>query len=437
MRNLFQTLKSHSGIRRYSENIGWQLLEKGFRTIVTLFVGIWMIRYLGPEKFGLLSYAQSIAMIIMGITSLGIESIVVKELIRGKTTKESLLGTSILMKLFVSLILLTSLSIILMTNHNDVDTNELVFIISLCSIFSSFTVISNYFQSKVLSKYTVFASMIAFFIASLIKLALILLKAPLVAFAISNLLEYFLISISLIYFYQKISNTSILSWNYNAKLAIILFKHTWPLTIAVALAVVLESTNQIMIKWLIGDEAVGNYVAASRLTDILFYTGSVVVTSFLPAILNAKAQDLLKYERRMQRLLDLLVVLAILISLPIVLLSNHLTLLIYGKDYMNSANVLAYLSLSTVFVFMRLAASQWLIINSHQQIVYYQNGFAIILNILLNFWLIPLYGIDGAAISNLVTYFVAFYISLLLSKPARVLFNMQSRALIFSFIYKN
>jgi O-antigen/teichoic acid export membrane protein len=436
MLNLLNTLKTHPGVRKYSENIGWQFLEKGFRAILTLFVGIWMIRYLGPEKFGLLSYAQSVGMILITITGLGLDNIIVKELISGEANKEYLLGTSLLIRLLVALVLLICLSIVLLNTRSGTETNSLIFIISLCSIFSSFTLISNYFQSLVLSKYAVFASIFAFSIASIIKITLILLKAPLVAFAISNLIEYFLISVSLIYFYQKFTKTKLLSWRFDTRLAIRLLKYTWPLTIAVALAVVFDSINQIMIKLIINDEAVGHYVAASRLTDIMFFTGAVVVSTFFPAILNAKIQDSAKYERRMQRLLDLLVMMAILTTIPVFIFSDELTQVIYGKAYIDSARVLAFLAISTVFVFMRLAAIQWLIVNNLQNIVYYQNGLAIMLNILLNLFLIPLIGIKGAAISYIITYVVAFYISLSVFKSTRHLFTIQSRALFFCFIYR-
>lgn len=54
-----KSLKSNQGFMKYFKNTSWFLLEKILRLTVGLFVGILVARYLGPEKFGLFSYAQS------------------------------------------------------------------------------------------------------------------------------------------------------------------------------------------------------------------------------------------------------------------------------------------------------------------------------------------------------------------------------------------
>jgi len=51
-------LASHS-FRKYFANTSWLLGERVLRMVVSLFVGIYVARYLGPERFGLLSYALS------------------------------------------------------------------------------------------------------------------------------------------------------------------------------------------------------------------------------------------------------------------------------------------------------------------------------------------------------------------------------------------
>ena len=50
---------AHPGFRKYFANTSWLLGERILRMLTSLFVGIYVARYLGPERFGLLSYALS------------------------------------------------------------------------------------------------------------------------------------------------------------------------------------------------------------------------------------------------------------------------------------------------------------------------------------------------------------------------------------------
>ena len=45
--------------RKYFANTSWLLGERILRMVISLFVGIYVARYLGPERYGLLSYSVS------------------------------------------------------------------------------------------------------------------------------------------------------------------------------------------------------------------------------------------------------------------------------------------------------------------------------------------------------------------------------------------
>ena len=95
----FRNLWHHSGFRRYFANTAWLFAEKILRMVVGLFVGVWVARYLGPAKFGLLSYAQSFVALFGAIATLGLDGIVVRELVKDESKRDVLLGTSFVLKL--------------------------------------------------------------------------------------------------------------------------------------------------------------------------------------------------------------------------------------------------------------------------------------------------------------------------------------------------
>ena len=129
MLNKFHALKKHLGFRRYAENIGWMFFGNIFRMLVTLFVGIWLVRYLGPTKFGVLSYAQSVAIILITIGGLGFEAVVVKALVNNQFPSDEILTTVLFLKLIAMLIIVIVLSVFLAFNHLDFETNLLIFTI--------------------------------------------------------------------------------------------------------------------------------------------------------------------------------------------------------------------------------------------------------------------------------------------------------------------
>lgn len=82
-----KAISTHQGFRRYFTNTSWLFAEKVLRMVVGLFVGVWVARYLGPEQFGLLSYAQSFVGLFSAIATLGLDGIVEKVMIENNYKK--------------------------------------------------------------------------------------------------------------------------------------------------------------------------------------------------------------------------------------------------------------------------------------------------------------------------------------------------------------
>ena len=146
------SLKNHQGFMKYFKNTSWLFFEKILRMFVGLFVGIWVARYLGPERFGLFLYAQSFVGLFTAIATLGLDSIVVRELVKDETKAIEIIGTAFYLKLMGTILTLLILAVATYFTSNDRYTNLLVFIIASATIFQSFNVVDMYFQSKVLSK---------------------------------------------------------------------------------------------------------------------------------------------------------------------------------------------------------------------------------------------------------------------------------------------
>ena len=155
-------LQNHEGFMKYFKNTGWLFVEKILRLIVGLFVGVWVARHLGPEKYGLFSYSASFAGLFTIIATLGLDGLVVRQLVKDESRRDELIGTAFWLKLMGFLGVLEILAIAVNFTSNDTYTNTLVFIIASASIFQSIYVLDLYFQSKVITKYVVYANLQTF-----------------------------------------------------------------------------------------------------------------------------------------------------------------------------------------------------------------------------------------------------------------------------------
>jgi len=432
MINKLKYLGNHQGFMKYFKNTSWLFAEKILRMVVGLFVGTWVARYLGPEQFGLLSYAESFVGLFTAIATLGLDGIVVRELVKDEGRRDELIGTAFWLKLMGAFGVLAILAIAVNFTSNDQYTNILVFIIASATIFQSFNVIDFYFQSKVLSKYVVYANIISLFISSMVKIALILYEAPLIAFAWVVLFDSFVLACGFIYFYTKNNSTfNIKNLTFKRETAVSLLRDSWQLILSGIVVSIYMKIDQVMIKEMLGSEAVGQYAAAVRLSEAWYFIPMVIASSLFPAIINAKKQSEELYYARLQKLYDLMVWMAIAIALPMTFLSDWVVNLLYGSQYYQAGSVLMIHIWAGVFVSLGVASGKWLLIENLQIFSTINTAIGAIVNVFLNYILIKEIGVEGAAWATLISYFVAAYLSLLFWKKTRVNFVNLSKSLLF------
>lgn len=421
--------KNHQGFMKYFKNTSWLFAEKILRMIVGLFVGIWVARYLGPEQFGLFSYAQSFVGLFTAIAGLGLDGIIVRELVKDPSKQAVLLGTAFRLKLIGALFVLITLAAAVQLSHQDSLTTLLIFIIASATVFQSFNVIDFFFQAKVLSKYVVYANIISLLTSSLIKIGLILSNAPLIAFAGVILFDSLVLMLGFVYFFQRNSKINFKKVQFNKSVATELLKDSWPLIISGLVVSIYMKIDQVMIKEMLDLQAVGQYAAAVRLSEAWYFIPMVISSSLFPAIVNAKKQSEALYSERLQKLYDVMVWMAIAIALPVTFLSDWIVSLLYGEQYAQAGNVLVIHIWAGVFIFLTVASGKFLIAENMVRKTFYRNVIAMICNIILNIVLIDELGIEGAAIATLISWIVSGYLYDIFDKDLHKMFFQKTGSL--------
>tara|TARA_B100001750_G_C15433879_1_gene559803 strand:- start:60 stop:1289 length:1230 start_codon:yes stop_codon:yes gene_type:complete len=377
--------------------------------LVGLFISIWVARYLGPAQFGLFSYAVSFVGLFTAISTLGLDTIVVRELVKNQSKRDILLGTAFRLKLFGAFGVIIVLGIAVNFTNNDLSTNLLIFIIASATIFHSFNVVDYYFQSKVLSKYVVYANFISVFLSTILKIILILNKAPLISFAWVILFDSIILSLGLLYFYLY-NNLSFRTWKVEKSLAISLLKDSWPL-ILTGIAVMLQGRiDQVMIKEMINNNEVGQYSVAMKIIEVFDIFSIIIIGSIAPAVTNAKKINEELYYNRLYSIYKLMMIIFIFSASFIVLFGENLILHLYGNEYALAASLFPLFAIRTLFTNYGVARTVFINNNNLFKVSMIFVICSSIINILLNYLLIPIYQSHGALFATIITFLLSIFI---------------------------
>ncbi|WP_160060256.1 flippase [Psychromonas sp. L1A2] len=422
-------LKQNKGFMKYFKNTSWLFAEKILRVFVGIFIGIWIARYLGPEQFGLLSYAQSFAALFTVFATLGLDQIVIRELIKDESARDKLLGTAFILKLFGAFAVLIAIACTALSGVNTSAASFLILIIASSTVFQSFNVVDFYFQSKVMSKFVAFANVISLAVSSLIKVTLLLNESSLITFALVSLFDAFILAGGYIYFYLQ-NNLKIIKWSFDGVLAKALLKDSWPLILTGVVISVYMKIDQIMIGDMLGNKAVGEYAAAVKLSEPWYFIPTIIASSVFPSIINTKKNSEKAYYERLQKLYNLVVKIALVIAITITFLSDWIINLLYGSEFSQASSVLSIHIWAGVFAFLGIASRKWFIAENLSMLSFWRTFFGMVINIVMNILLIPCYGIQGAAVAILLSQISVAYIFDFLCHQTRAKFFMKTKALL-------
>lgn len=402
--------------QKYFKNTGWLMFGK----VLSLLVGIFIAKFLGPHDFGNLSFATAFTAIIAAVGTLGLDSFIIREMLDNPGKKDEILGTSFWMRIGVSVFLVPAsvLIYIIFRSFSEQPGTELTLIVTFCAsalFFKAFNIIDSYFQSQVKSKYVVQVQNICLIISSLIKISFVILKLPLVYFAFALVIDGLMLAAGLVIIYHR-QNLKIGKWTFNFIRAKALLSQSWPLILAAVMITLYMQIGILMLKYYGGSTQAGIYSAAARISEAWYFIPTAIVTSVFPAIIHARKSDPHRYQKRLQNLYDLLVIISLPVALIVSLGADTFINFLYGDKFDGAGIILSVHIWSGIFVFLGSASSQYLLAEGFTMISFYRTATGAVVNILLNLWLIPLYGGLGASIATLIAYFVATFSLVFYSK---------------------
>ncbi|MEO7211848.1 flippase [Mucilaginibacter sp.] len=406
-------------LEKYFKNTGWLLIARVGSMVVKFVINsVLLSRYLSTEQFGILNYPMAIVTFTMAIAALGLDGFITRELLNHPERKDTLLGTAFWMRLTAGLFTLPLVYgvYLLLTLAKPLETPfSYVFIVACSSALQSVNIIDSFFQSKVQGKNIMYVQVSGNIISALIKLLFIILKLPLIWFVYSLLFDTALLALGYIILYKK-SGNHLSGWRYDKRITGYLLKHSWPLAFSAILVTIYMKIDQVMIPMFTKASELGIYMTAASLSENWYFIPVAIVTSVFPALIHARKTDPERYHKRLQNLYDLMVILSVGIAVVMSLGSTLIYHLLFKPAYWPAAPVLSVHVWAGIFVFLGSASGQYLIAEGYFKLSMLRTGIGAIVNIVLNIFFIPAYGIIGAAYATLVAYAVATFFIVLIPK---------------------
>jgi O-antigen/teichoic acid export membrane protein len=428
---LLDAVRHRDDVRRIVNNVGWLLFDRIVRLGVGLVVGVWIARYLGPQPFGVMSYALAFVGLLSSVATLSLGEIVVRDLVREPGTTGATMGSALALQAIGGAVAFgVTLLAIGYARPDDEISRSAVTILAMLLLVKAVEVVRYWFESKLQSRYVVWTETGVALLFAAAKVILILLHAPLMAFIWALLAEGLIGAAGLLAVFAM-RGDGMRAWHIRPQRVKTLLADSWPLMLSGMAIMVYMRIDQIMLGQLLGDESVGIYTAAVKISEIVYFIPMSIAASAFPAIVEVRKRDEALYYRRLQRLYDLMVALSLAVALPVTFLSDWMVTFLFGSAYRAAGPVLAIHIWAGVFVFLGVAGSKWYIVENLQKISLLNTSLGAAANIVLNYIFIPRWGVAGAAWATVVSYAIVAYLCDSFNAKTRVVFFMKSKSLFF------
>jgi len=426
-----QRLEGRVELQKVIANTGWLIVEKFVQLTINLFVGIWVARYLGPELRGIIIYANSFVSLIVPLSALGLGGIVIREIVKDPDSKYELIGTVFGLQVMGYLLILPLIiAAVLLLRSGETTVLWAVIIIAIGNIFSTSRIFNFWFQSQLKSKYVVWATQSSEIVIAVVKIILILVEAPLMAFigvTAINMMLYFLAKLA---FYTW-SGEKIQFWRFSYNRAKAMLQDSWPLIFSFLAITIYSQIDNVMLGQLLDNQAVGIFGEAARISTMWYFIPAAIASSAYPVLVRSYHNlSSRRYQNRTQTLFDILTLTAYVSAIPLALSANFLITSLYGQEYAKSGSVLAIHVWTFIFVSLRHGVDRWLMVNNMTQFTMWSTLLGVFMNITLNLWWIPTGGVIGAAWATVLANATSIYLISLFVPPLRNLFKQLALALL-------
>lgn len=396
------------------------------RMALAFFITVWIARHLGPEDYGTLVFAITIAELVMIFWSQGMKEVIVSRYRESGYDKQSVAMASFLLMSLGNILLYGLLALLLFLW---VGQNTVIILSLLCGIgilFRAFEAFELWFHSGLNVKVTVSVQFFSQLLYMAVVALLILTDSEIIWYGAAYALQLIVTGIGFLavfyLFNKKLLGDEIVP----------IYRDLLKLSKFMILSKLLVTSSflidRLLVEYYLGMDAVGLYSAAMKMVVTWIFISSSISLSFLPVLGTANE---IQRKEFVSEMFGWITSFSIALVVPFFFLAGFLVQLVFGDSYVESASIFRILVLSIPFLLLNEGIKTWLV--TIQKTNYYIASMAVttILCIVLNILLIPSLGLEGAAAAFVVSWIVGNFLLFSFFRETRGL----AGELILSFYY--
>lgn len=404
------------GIRQtVFKNTFWLGLYEVVTAFLRFILIIYVVRILGAEEYGKFAFAFSFVSTIAIFSDLGVADIATREFSRNKE-KEKDFSDFLTLGLILSAFALLLITIGSFFITSDFDIRKIIWVLGIFILINSIiSIFCSLLRSRQKMEYeagiriaqalimTGAAFFIIFYIPSALNLSY--------GYLFSNIVIVSAVLALFHFYFQSIE----LKYNRDA---FQILKISWPLSFGFTVGWICLNINSIMLGYFNLLTENGWYNASVRIIYILIMFAGLVIRSFYPMLSNFFVSS----KERLQKSWDYMMRSIIFLTFPMVIggivLASKIIYFFYGPEFAPSIQVFKFLTIAAGIIFINLPFSAMLIVADQQKKNFIVIVAGILINIILNVLLIPLYGIHGATVSAIISFAIVLLLTIIFAKDS-------------------
>ena len=410
MKNLFRN--------KSVKNASWLISGRIIQMVLSLFVSLLTARYLGPNNYGLINYALAYTSFFSSICTLGINSIIVKELIDNRENEGTIIGTTLVLQTISSFISSGIIvSIVSIIDNGEPITIVVVLLCCIGMIFNNLHVFTYWYQSNLNSKVSTIISLIGYVVVSLYRIILLITAKDVRYFAFATSVDYFVVGV-LLFFSYRFKHGQKLSFSFDCSKKIL--KSSLHFVLPSLMVSIYGQTDKLMLKQMISDAEIGYYSTAVAICGMWVFILTAIIDSMNPVIMELhKKNQFNAYRKKNVQLYHMVFYIALFVSLIISIFAKLIVSILYGDAYLPSVQPLRIITWYTAFSYLGVARNSWIVCENKQKYLIWIYISSAVFNVVLNSILIPFYGSSGAAFASLLSQIFSCIVVPAFIKPLR------------------
>lgn len=375
--------------------------------ILSFFLVIAIAHYFGSIGLGKYSFAISFVTLFLIVADMGLPTLITKEVAKDKRLTKLHLTKTFTLKLILNAaaFIITVISIFFMRKDY-----EIILLVALAAIamffFNLAGIYRAIFQAYEIMKYEAYLKIIERIIAVGLGIFLLYkgygLTALFIVLIFSNAVYYFTIYILT---KIKVSDTSFLidakTWKQN-------LTNSMPFWITIVFITLYFKIDTVMLAFMKGFEDTGWYNAAVKIIEVITRFPFLLNVAIFPALSKLHTFSYNKTKMLFEKSIYYMIAIALPVTTGLILLSDRIIIYVYSPTFNNSIAPLQILAASLIFVFVNYLMGYLLNAIDKQKFFTYSVAITTIINIILNFVLIPKYSYIGASFATLISEIINF-----------------------------